>query len=416
MLGKWLQELAESAPDLRSKKNNRWHSSLEDKLDERNSRRFAEARGSLTSPRTGMLGVLLNEKANVPDKSVPSKPSTASNRPVSSQSRVSDVYPFIAEETTSLTKSRTPADRITDERGKRFSTTSFPREHGESGGMLQQALEHLSDTVINPALIFRDSASLGESVTKRGGLRSRDSGDRISIRSVTSKGSGTRSAELLEEENEFDANPSSKLLHCAMKGEWATVEQILRDEKDLDLTLSDSDGRTVAHIAAAFANEEMLRRLLDRKIDVKQCGGTLSQTPLHYACNRASQRGSRVVDLLLEQWNDGRYAEDAQKCLPIHYAIQCGNITTVKLLLTDGEQQQITHVSNLIKFFQNFRNIQLLTGVVQWKVELLLPRDSSKIPIQLWRASEFLYVSFFLFYEKLVLGHARESKLLSACF
>ncbi|VDN17895.1 unnamed protein product [Gongylonema pulchrum] len=407
MLGKWLQELAESAPDLRSKKNTKRQSSLEDKLDERNSRRFAEARGSLMSPRTGMLGVLLSEKANIPEKSVPSKPSTASNRPVSSQSRVSDVYPFIAEETTSSIKSRSPIDRITDERAKRFSTTSFPREHGESGGMLQQALEHLSDTVINPALIFRDSASLGESVTKRGGLRSRDSGDRISIRSVTSKGSGTRSAELSEEENEFDANPSSKLLHCAMKGEWATVEQILRDEKDLDLTLSDSDGRTVAHIAAAFANEEMLRRLLDRKIDVKQCGGRgftvllyavkdskigifaslLSRkaeinaktkdgrivahiaaafaneemvrrlldrkidvkqcggTPLHYACSRASQRGSRVVDLLLEQWNDGRYAEDAQKCLPIHYAIQCGNITTAKLLLTDGEQQQITHVN-----------------------------------------------------------------------
>ncbi|EFO12460.2 hypothetical protein LOAG_16074, partial [Loa loa] len=68
-----------------------------------------------------------------------------------------------------------------------------------------------------------------------------------------------------------------------------------------------------------------------------------NQTPLHFACSRASKRGFRVVQLLLKHWKEGRLVEDLQKCLPINYAVKCGNIETVKLLLEIDDSNQLMH-------------------------------------------------------------------------
>lgn len=77
---------------------------------------------------------------------------------------------------------------------------------------------------------------------------------------------------------------------------------------------------------------------------------TFNQTPLHFASGRPSQRGFRIAQLLLERWSEGRFAEDDQKCLPVHYAVQCGNIATMKLLLKEEELKQVTHVISFPDF------------------------------------------------------------------
>lgn len=81
-----------------------------------------------------------------------------------------------------------------------------------------------------------------------------------------------------------------------------------------------------------------------------------NQIPLHFACSRASKRGFRVTQLLLKYWEEGRLVEDLQKCLPIHYAVQCGNIDTVKLLLEVYDSNQLLHVRCLFYIFQIFGN------------------------------------------------------------
>ncbi|VDM95657.1 unnamed protein product, partial [Thelazia callipaeda] len=66
--------------------------------------------------------------------------------------------------------------------------------------------------------------------------------------------------------------------------------------------------------------------------------------PLHFSCGRPSQHGFNVSKLLLDHWKEGRLVEDAQKFLPIQYAVQCGNVDTVNLLLQEDDYNQLVHV------------------------------------------------------------------------
>uniref|UniRef100_A0A1I7V877 ANK_REP_REGION domain-containing protein n=4 Tax=Loa loa TaxID=7209 RepID=A0A1I7V877_LOALO len=110
-----------------------------------------------------------------------------------------------------------------------------------------------------------------------------------------------------------------------------------------------------------------------------------NQTPLHFACSRASKRGFRVVQLLLKHWKEGRLVEDLQKCLPINYAVKCGNIETVKLLLEIDDSNQLMHVdangdsllhiacrsdkNNMLQFLMNYNQIDInTTNSMGWTI------------------------------------------------
>lgn len=99
-----------------------------------------------------------------------------------------------------------------------------------------------------------------------------------------------------------------------------------------------------------MATNEIYESKLQQLRHISRCLRYLqkcNQTPLHFACNRGSKRGFRVTKILLKQWEEGRLAEDLYKCLPIQYAVQCGNMDTVKLLLETDNSNQLMHVRTL---------------------------------------------------------------------
>lgn len=218
MLGKWLQELAESTPDLSSQKLPDRNLSLE---DSKKPKRSAEVPESLTSPRTGMLGVLLKERVKTPEKSASCR--TQDHPPISPLSVVSDAYPFITETPPTKRPSST-SEKVLPEQAAVGPDERIPVAGNDQpgtgrrkqSGMLQQALENLSDTIINPALIFRESISTPNEVEKKdASARSRESSiKRSSIRSTTSRGSDILSVD----ENEFGKSPSSRVSIISLMG------------------------------------------------------------------------------------------------------------------------------------------------------------------------------------------------------
>ncbi|VDK86753.1 unnamed protein product [Litomosoides sigmodontis] len=322
----WFQERAESTSDFSS------------------GREVADA---LASPRTGMLGLLLKKKTEFQH----------------------------VENDKSTNSLSCNLDLTTNERGKEPRILISGNQEGSGH-------KHLSLGDLRGVSIAPSETSSQSILSKIDDSREDRKEDLVkrSIQYSTSKESksSSTSVRLLIDNDECEGKSVSyKLLLHAMKHEWLNVEQILDSEESLDLTIADplgftalfhsvkgcnasilnkllsrgalfstttKDGRMIAHIAAFYANEGMIRHLLSCKIDFKALETKFNQTPLHFACNRSSKRGFRVTQILLKQWEEGRLAEDLYKCLPIQYAVQCGNIDTVKLLLEMDYSNQLMHV------------------------------------------------------------------------
>ncbi|KAM3722182.1 Ankyrin-3 [Dirofilaria immitis] len=327
MISKWLQEITESTPNLNNKR---------------------EIADELISPRTGILGLLLKKKTKSLEEQT-----YKSLSPSFSQD-------LIASETNSFTK-----ESQTSMKNQSLLNLKNP----ETSHDKLLSLEDFDDTSANPSLISIESKF---SKDRKTGCMEWSVQQSISNESKISLVSS-----MLINEDEYCKNASSKLLLYTMKGEWANVEQILNSEENLDFTITDplgftalfhavrnsniwifnnllnrgafldtiaKDGRTISHVAAMYANEGMIRHLLGCKIDFKTGEKTSNQTPLHFACGRASKRGFRVTQILLKHWEEGRLVEDLHKCLPIHYAVKCGNMDTVKLLLEVDDSNQLMHI------------------------------------------------------------------------
>ncbi|VBB29877.1 unnamed protein product, partial [Acanthocheilonema viteae] len=331
MISKWLQDLAESTPDLSSRK---------------------EIAEGMVSPRTGILGLLLKKKTKFGHEQTSKSANSLSSSPDPR-----------ASETNSITRE----SHISQSNRPLLSLKNLERSHDKHSSL--EDFDRLSE---------RSSQSIR---SKKAGSRDHEADlMKWSTQHSTSKESksSSTSAGLLIDEDDYEGKSVSfKLLLYAMKREWLNVEQILNSEENLDLTLTDSlgftvllhavkscnisifnkllsrgallntitkDGRTIAHIAAFYGNEGMIRHLLGNKIDFKTVETKSNQIPLHFACSRASKRGFRVAHMLLKHWEKGRLVEDLHKCLPIQYAVQCGNMDTVKLLLEIDKSNQLSHV------------------------------------------------------------------------
>ncbi|VDO22043.1 unnamed protein product [Brugia timori] len=358
MISKWLQDITESTPDLSSRK---------------------EIADVLISPRTGILGLLLKKKKGKFRDTQTCK---------SSNSLSSSLDPTVSE-----TNSFTKESRISQKNQSLLSLKRHERSHDK----------HLSLEDLDCPSVLPSPGSTQSRLSRRDESRKNQKANykKWSIQQSTSKESksSSTSTKLLIDEDEYSKNLPSKLLLHAMKCEWSIVEQILNNEENIDLTVTDplgftvlfyavkscnasifnkllnrgalletitKDGRTIAHIAAMYGNEGIIRQLLNCKIDFKLGDKTFNQTPLHLACKRTSKRGFRVTQLLLKYWEDGRLVEDLQKCLPIHYAVKCGNLETVKLLLEVNESNQLKHVrfffsrdNDMLQFLSSYNQIDV---------------------------------------------------------
>lgn len=168
---------------------------------------------------------------------------------------------------------------------------------------------------------------------------------------------------------------STELLLLAKKNEWDGVRQLLASSQPLDFTLADQDGytslllavktgktdifetmvdqgadlfattkdrMTAVHICARWSNEDLMQKLLAKKMDISRPAGPLGRLPIHYACGRASSRAFNIVQLLLQANISCRFALDKKGSLPLHCAIRAGNMPIVQLLLQQETSKQIS--------------------------------------------------------------------------
>ncbi|TKR72642.1 hypothetical protein L596_020059 [Steinernema carpocapsae] len=198
----------------------------------------------------------------------------------------------------------------------------------------------------------------------------------LSKESEDQKSQEVQDAELLKLEDLSRIDPSTRILFLAKKGQWHQVEAMLNStEGKIDLTATDQQGfntlllavkdgrdtilerlltmgadlhvttkdkRTAVHVAAMYAFEEMMKKLVDnKKMEFMKTAGAKGQLPFHYACSRSSSRAYGVVQQLLLHNRALRLIEDGEKSLPIHLAVAAGNLSVVQLLLSVQGDQQI---------------------------------------------------------------------------
>ncbi|XP_057313101.1 serine/threonine-protein phosphatase 6 regulatory ankyrin repeat subunit B-like isoform X3 [Hydractinia symbiolongicarpus] len=107
----------------------------------------------------------------------------------------------------------------------------------------------------------------------------------------------------------------------------------------------DSNGRTALFHAATYASQEMVKVLLDHGADPFMVAGDYERTCLHQACSRSSG-AIDVVKLLLETMgNEAKLEQDKAGLIPIHLAINKGNINVVHELLHDEVDAQLKAVT-----------------------------------------------------------------------
>ncbi|XP_033736705.1 serine/threonine-protein phosphatase 6 regulatory ankyrin repeat subunit A-like isoform X2 [Pecten maximus] len=170
---------------------------------------------------------------------------------------------------------------------------------------------------------------------------------------------------------------SGKVLGLCQRGEWMVLDQHLRtlqkghadlsqqDEEtgqtplmvvvrenklvvaerllDLGAQINEraKDDRTALHFAAAFAKDDVVRLLINRKAEVNLPGGPKSQLPLHMACARASGAVMVVQLLLKASSKDGRLYADKNGAIPLFLAAEAGNVAVCKELLYQHADQQL---------------------------------------------------------------------------
>ncbi|XP_022089542.1 serine/threonine-protein phosphatase 6 regulatory ankyrin repeat subunit B-like isoform X2 [Acanthaster planci] len=173
---------------------------------------------------------------------------------------------------------------------------------------------------------------------------------------------------------------NGRLLLLSLRGEWGTAETLLRNAEKGDpeinrqdeetgvtpfmLAVKDNkivvaerlidlgvhinarakDGRSAIHYAAASAKDEITKLLISKRADTTLVGGPASQLALHMAASRTSGGLLQVQQLLKTSGKDSRLAKDANGCIPLFLAVESGNISVARELLTHQREEQLRTV------------------------------------------------------------------------
>ncbi|CAD5209581.1 unnamed protein product [Bursaphelenchus xylophilus] len=163
------------------------------------------------------------------------------------------------------------------------------------------------------------------------------------------------------------------LLYFAKKKDWPMVQKILNSQAIHELSLVDDEGYTVlylaiiaskteivkelleqgadlyyetkermngTHICAKYGNVETTKLLADSKADFS-IPGKNNMLPIHFACTRTSMNSYGVAETILKTYPTCRLIKDSEGRLPVHVAIQVGNIPLVQLCLFRESTAQI---------------------------------------------------------------------------
>ena len=111
--------------------------------------------------------------------------------------------------------------------------------------------------------------------------------------------------------------------------------------KGADLYAITKDRMMAIQVCAKWGNEVMLRKLIEKKLDVAKAAGANASWPIHFACERKSKLSYAVVHCLLQTNKACRLAADKRKSMPIHQAIRAENVPVIQLLLDKDPELQI---------------------------------------------------------------------------
>ncbi|XP_052256426.1 ankyrin-3-like [Dreissena polymorpha] len=135
-------------------------------------------------------------------------------------------------------------------------------------------------------------------------------------------------------------NGLTPLMIAAKENKLVIVERLL----DLGVNVNDraNDGRTAIHYAAAYAKDDVVRTLLNRKADITLTGGSKDELPLHVACARNNGAMTVVQQLLRAQIKDQRLVMDKSGAIPLFLAAEVGNVSVCRELLTSTVEAQLS--------------------------------------------------------------------------
>ncbi|XP_060553271.1 serine/threonine-protein phosphatase 6 regulatory ankyrin repeat subunit C-like isoform X2 [Ruditapes philippinarum] len=142
-----------------------------------------------------------------------------------------------------------------------------------------------------------------------------------------------------EEYYDTEDNGLTPLMIAVKENKLVIVERLI----DLGVNLNDraKDGRTVMHYAAAYAKDDIVKILLNKKADITITGGPKDELPLHLACARTSGAVTVVQAILRAAVKDQRLSMDKIGCIPLFLAAEVGNVAVCKELLSSHAEQQL---------------------------------------------------------------------------
>ena len=134
--------------------------------------------------------------------------------------------------------------------------------------------------------------------------------------------------------------PSYTILYEAIKNRElekaiALLQKALKDDKEVDLMQRDSRGRSLLHFAIVNADssrEVLYREIVNLLIKLKQdvnAKDNQANTPLHMA----ARKGLFLVAEELVKNGANIHAENKYGEIPLHYAVEGGNIEVIRLLI-----------------------------------------------------------------------------------
>ena len=148
--------------------------------------------------------------------------------------------------------------------------------------------------------------------------------------------------------NALDDSGETALIDASKQGNLKIVEYLI--EQKADLNVKNSDGLTALHFAAGTARRETAKLLLSKGLSLKERNNN-GLTPFHLAC-QTKYSFEHIEDLIKAGADINE--RDKEGYSPIFYAVNAGNLNSVKLLIENkADFNSVEILSAVLLFNEN---------------------------------------------------------------
>ncbi|KAL2070583.1 hypothetical protein VTL71DRAFT_13609 [Oculimacula yallundae] len=165
---------------------------------------------------------------------------------------------------------------------------------------------------------------------------------------------------------------NSRLLQLCAQQDWEIIVEQLRVKFDVDDTVPDTKGRTIAHLACEFQWRSIISLVKNKSPSWLNQQRLDGKTALHVA---AEHRNKLACEALLEAGADYMIRDNNQQ-LPIHVAAEEGHGSIVRLFLKQpfhryGKDEQGRHLLHLLVMWQSDFFIRQCLKHLPWKIDVV---------------------------------------------